>query len=89
MMNRIEKFECLRQHPMLGKLIAKFKKDEIDFCETLLKDTSNLKDDDFMTVVNRLGVSHHLEFREFKNRVDMWAILQQTINPRRIYRRRK
>lgn len=74
-MKRIEKFNSLKNHQVIGKIYKKLNKDDILFCENFLKENENLNNDDFAFKVNRLG----LNGEKSKNINNIWALLIQSI----------
>jgi hypothetical protein len=78
-MNRLEKFISLKDHPMLGITYKKLSAVEIGWCVHYLEETKQQNNDEFIHQVNRLGVTHCLELKQFKRHSDMWALLSQCI----------
>ena len=74
-MKRIEKFNSLKNHQVIGKIYKKLSKEDILFCENFLKENGNLSNDDFAFKVNRLG----LNGEKSKNINNIWALLIQSI----------
>lgn len=74
-MKRIEKFNSIKNHQVIGKIYKKLSKDDILFCENFLKENGNLSNDAFAFKVNRLG----LNGEKSKNINNIWALLIQSI----------
>jgi len=70
---RLEKFELLKEHPMIFSLFKKISKREHDLCLEFLKATESLNNDDFALKCNRW----YLNEEKPKNYSTMWAIVSQ------------
>ena len=73
-MNRMTRFSSMKTHPMLCKLFAKLKKDEIAACEKFIMDYDHLDKNGFAYEVNRW----HIDKPKPKNWTSMWALVSQT-----------
>lgn len=79
-MNRLQRFESLKLHALLGKDFKKMKPPEIAFCMSFIDDNRQLTDDLFAIKVNRLGLGG--ELASFKNKTLIWAMLTNCIEPK-------
>lgn len=79
-MNRAERFQSLKNHPMLKNDFKKLKSDEIAFCLNFLTANQSMTDDQFSEKANRLGL--HGELARFKNKTIIWGLLIQSVEPK-------
>lgn len=79
-MDRLQRFNQLKEHPWIGREYARLKPEELDFCRAFINLQQDLSDDEFAFFVNRLGLAG--ELRGFKNPSLIWALLSQSIEPK-------
>lgn len=53
-MNRLEAFQSLEKHPLLGKVFKRLIKEEIDMCDRFIRTSAKRTSDEFEYEANRL-----------------------------------
>lgn len=75
-MLRIEIFNALRNHPMIGRDFHRLNQAEIQWAEKFISDNQELGINAYATKVNRLAVP--VAIRK-KNRTVVWALLLEAV----------
>ena len=75
--NRMHRFNELSKHPMLGKDFKKLTLSEVLECHALIKNLSDLSDDDFLLKINRWKMDQP-EKRSPRHGIQ-WGLMAQSI----------
>jgi hypothetical protein len=73
-MSRLQNFEALKEHPMLGTIYKKLSAADIELCRAFLRETESLSRDEYSLKVNRW----YLDKPKPKRLSDMWALVLQS-----------
>jgi hypothetical protein len=73
-MSRLQNFEALKGHPMLGNIYKKLSNTDLDLCREFLRETETLTREEYCMKVNRW----YLDKPKPKRLSDMWALVLQS-----------